>query len=106
MYGSPLPLTLEPFRGLAVLRSARGCTVNTCTGTAETGLRREALTGAGFETMEGAAAALAGAELGIPVCELRAISNIASTRDFRPGNAKKALDNLGEYMGRWLERNA
>jgi futalosine hydrolase len=103
LYGKALPLVMEPFRGL---RAARGCTVNTCTGTAETGRRREALTGAGFETMEGAAAALAGLELGIPVCELRAISNIASTRDFRPENARKALENLGASMGRWLERNA
>jgi futalosine hydrolase len=88
------------------MRAARGCTVNTCTGTEETGRRRESLTGAGFESMEGAAAALAGAELGIPVCELRAISNIASTRDFRPENAKKALIALGEEMGRLFERFA
>jgi futalosine hydrolase len=103
MYASALPLTLEPFPGM---RAARGCTVNTCTGTEETGRRRVALTGAGFESMEGAAAALAGAELGIPVCELRAISNIASTRDFRPENAKQALLALGEEMGRLFERFA
>ncbi len=93
------PLTLDPEPGLP---SARGCTVNACTGTEATGKLRRSLTGAGFETMEGAAAALAGRESGIPVREVRAISNLASTRDFRPENAERALGNLGVYMGRRL----
>lgn len=108
-YRKPLPLALEPLRlgtegGAGDLRPARGCTVNACTGTEATGRLRRTLFGADFETMEGAAVAWIGRELGIPVCEVRAISNFASTRDFRPENAKAALGNLGVYMGRWLER--
>ncbi len=84
------------------VRMAKGCTVNRCTGLEETGRSRRDTFAAEFESMEGAAAALAGWELGIPVCEVRAISNIAAARDMRPENIALALGNLGVYMGRWL----
>ena len=84
-------------------RLARGCTVNLCTGLEATGRRRRDAFGAEFESMEGAAVALAGKETGIPVCEVRAISNLASTRDMRPENIALALGNLGVYMSSWLE---
>ncbi len=85
------------------IRMARGCTVNRCTGLEATGRRRRDAFGAEFESMEGAAAVLAGMETGIPVCEVRAISNLASTRDMRPENIARALGNLGVYISRWLE---
>ena len=75
------------------------CTVNTCTGTAHTGLMRERMFGVGMESMEGAAVALACDATKIPVCEVRAISNMASDRDMRPANIGIALDRLGEYLG-------
>lgn len=75
-----------------------GATVNTCTGTMETGLRREQQFGAGFETMEGAAVAHIGQICGVNVCEVRAISNIAARRDMRPENIRLALQNLREYL--------
>ncbi len=111
-YRLPLPLTLDPLRespgngDKPDLRAARGCTVNACTGLEETGKLRREIFGADFETMEGAAVAWAGREAGIPVCEVRAISNHASTRDFRSANVETALANLRVYMGRWLGRNA
>ena len=92
------PLELSQFAEFADLPVRPGCTVNSCTGTEETGLRREKLFGAAFETMEGAAVAQAGATLGIPVCEIRAISNFASRRDMRPENITLALDHLREYF--------
>lgn len=85
------------------IRMARGCTVNRCTGLEATGRGRRDLFDAQFESMEGAAAALAGKETGIPVCEVRGISNLASTRDMRPDGITLALGNLGVYMARWLE---
>ena len=95
-YRQPYPLTVFPeFVGAA---TGRGCTVNTCTGTEVTGLLRERLFDAAFETMEGAAVAQAGQLLGIPVCEIRAVSNIASRRDMRPGNIRLALENLHQYL--------
>ncbi len=79
-------------------RVAAGCTVNTCTGTDETGRRRERLFDAAFETMEGAAVAQVGQALSIAVCEIRSISNIAAHRDMRPENVRLALHNLERYL--------
>ena len=98
------PLALAVFPEFAGAREGRGCTVNTCTGTAVTGRRRERLFEAAFETMEGAAVAQAGEILGVPVCEVRAISNIASGRDMRPENIQIALDALAAYFQKCRER--
>jgi futalosine hydrolase len=97
-YGEPLP-TVRPSAFLREgAKVARGCTVNVCTGTEATGLLRRDRFGAGFETMEGAAVAQVGKMHGIPVCEIRAISNIASRRDMRPENIRLALDSLRKYL--------
>lgn len=77
---------------------ARGCTVNACTGTKETGWLRARSFGASFESMEGAAVAQIGQQAGVPVCEIRAISNIAAQRDMRPENIRAALTNLAHYL--------
>ena len=95
-YQTPLPL--EQFTEFPCAHSGVGCTVNACTGTEETGRAREAAFGADFETMEGAAVAQAGQILEIPVCEIRAISNFASTRDMRSENIQLALANLAAYF--------
>jgi futalosine hydrolase len=92
------PFTMTQFPEYVGARVCRGCTVNTCTGTDSTGSRREQLFHAHFETMEGAAVAQAGQALGIPVCEVRAISNIAAVRDMQPGNIKRALTQLTTYF--------
>ncbi len=95
-YRQPMRLTMFPeFAGAAI---GRGCTVNSCTGTEATGQLRESIFDAAFETMEGAAVAHAGHILGIPVCEIRAISNIASNRDMRPENIQIALHSLATYF--------
>ena len=106
LYARPLPLSLEPLGKATLPKRMRGCTVNACTGTAATGARRRSLTGADFESMEGAAVALAGAELGIPAAEVRAISNVAADRDMRPENIGLALRALGGFVSAWLERSA
>ena len=101
-YQQPQPLTVFPeFAGAA---TGRGCTVNACTGTEATGRLRERLFGAAFETMEGAAVAQGGIILEVPVCEVRAISNIAADRDMRPENIKFALESLRTYFQRCRER--
>jgi len=102
-YRQPQPLSqFAEFAGAPILP---GCTVNSCAGTEATGRLREKLFGAAFETMEGAAVAQAGQIQGIPVCEIRAISNIAATRDMRPENIKLALDCLRNYLRICRERN-
>ena len=92
------PLTLAQFAEFPAPHLGLGCTVNTCTGTEAVGRLRETLFNASFETMEGAAVAQAGQTLGIPVCEIRAISNFASARDMRPENIRLALANLTAYF--------
>lgn len=95
-YQEPMGLTVFP--EFAGAREGRGCTVNACTGTEATGRLRERLFDAHFETMEGAAVAYAGYRLFTPVCQVRAISNIASDRDMRPDNIQFALDALAAYF--------
>jgi nucleoside phosphorylase len=82
----------------SVHMGVRGCTVNTCTGTDRTGSLRSEQFGAAFESMEGAALAQVGADFGIPVCEVRAISNFAAHRDMRPENIRCAIANLARYL--------
>jgi futalosine hydrolase len=105
-WGAPYrePVTLTVFPEFAGAREGRGCTVNACTGIEATGRLRERLFEADFETMEGAAVAQAGAILEVPVCEIRAISNIASNRDMRPENIRAALNALAAYFRKCRER--
>lgn len=105
-YRLPLPLSIEPFMDEPPqpLRIGKGCTVNACAGRAETGVMRRMLFHADFESMEGAAVALAAMMAAIPASELRAVSNIAAERDMRPENIETALRNLGDYFAAWLKR--
>ena len=102
VYVDGLPLSRDPGWNRAgdgfTVGLGRGSTVNTCTGTNATGALRARLLGAAFETMEGAAVAQIGQDAGIPVCEVRAISNIAGERDMRPENIARALDILTRYL--------
>jgi len=101
-YYAKAPLFLAPtFRYEPVgyrFAEIDACTVNACTGTKLTGLMRERVFGVAMESMEGAAVALACSAAGIPVCEVRAISNMASDRDMRPENIAIALQNLTDYL--------
>ncbi len=109
LYAEPLLLQVEP-EWVAPLTNSnarsyqvhggRGCTVNQCTGTPETGNLREQMFNVAFESMEGAAIAQAGQMFHIPVSEIRAISNIASTRDMQPDNIRLAIANLRDYLER------
>lgn len=74
------------------------CTVNQCTGTNETGLLRARLFGAKIETMEGAAIAQASAAVGIPLTQIRAISNIAGNRSITRKSIDTAIEALEEYF--------
>jgi futalosine hydrolase len=91
------PLALRVPAWAAALRRGRGATVNRCAGSDATGRLRRARFGADFETMEGAAVALAARAPGIPVLEIRAISNFAARRDMRPENVRAALDALRAF---------
>jgi futalosine hydrolase len=109
-YDAPIPLAPDPaFRDPAPALTARvgnGCTVNACAGTDATGALRARLFDAHFESMEGAAVARIGHDAGVPVCELRAVSNIAGRRDMRPENVRFALERLRRYLDACRERAA
>lgn len=94
-YATPYPLWVPANLTVA---TGRGCTVSTCTGTDSQGRLRQALYTAHFETMEGAAVAQLGAQWGVPVCEIRAISNIAGYRNMRIENIRLSLQNLELFL--------
>jgi futalosine hydrolase len=91
---APLPLHVPDWVSATGVTVARGATVNACTGTLATGALRRRLFTAEFESMEGAAVALACREKNIPCMEVRAISNRAARRELRPENIRLALDAL------------
>ena len=97
-YAQAFPTVREPALSQPGTAHRRGATVNACAGSDATGRRRETLFGAAFETMEGAAVAQVGQIADIPVCEIRAISNIAARRDMRIENIRIALRKLHEYL--------
>src|SRR5690606_22727945 len=95
----PLPLSAPEVTGEG-LRRGHGATVNQCTGTDGTGARRRRVFNVDFESMEGAAAALAARAAHVPLLEIRAISNRAARRDMRPDNIARALQALAAFWAR------
>jgi futalosine hydrolase len=81
-----LPVTIQP-RGRAKIPFV---TVNTCTGDEAGALEMEARTGCGVENMEGAAIAHVAAIYGVPVGEVRGISNRVGVRDRSAWRVKQA----------------
>lgn len=80
------------------LPSVRGLSVNCCTGTAETAETRFKTFGSAVESMEGAALFSICNAFGMPAIEIRAVSNIASTRDKSQWKIKEALENLRQLF--------
>ncbi len=99
LYANPFSLYCVQEWITPSVRFGRGSTVNSCTGSEQVGLAREQVLQAHFETMEGAAVAQVGKQFEIPVCEVRTISNIASTRDMRLENIRFALERLRAHFG-------
>ena len=86
-----------PFDGIPLVHA---CTVSTVTGTLATGVSRRDLYNATIETMEGYAVTDYANARGVQCVQLRAVSNIASTRDMQPQNIQLALNNLARW---WTE---
>ena len=76
------------------LKSAVGLTVNCCTGTEELGRMRAKMFDADIENMEGAAGIAACMAHNTPVFEIRAVSNMATTRDRASWKFNEALAAL------------
>ena len=80
------------------LKSVTGVTVNCCTGTLATATARSKMFNADVESMEGAAGIAACNALGFRVYQVRAVSNIASTRDRSSWKIDEALKALKEQV--------
>lgn len=79
---------------LQKLKSAIGLTVNCCTGTEEFALLRSKTFDADIENMEGAAGIAACMAHNMPVFEIRAVCNMATTRDRASWKFQEALSAL------------
>ena len=79
-----------------------GATVNMATGTEETAVLRFKKYGAEVESMEGAGALKFGKDFGVPVLQIRSISNIASIRDRGSWDIPGALKSLRALCGALL----
>jgi futalosine hydrolase len=79
-------------------------TVSTCTGTDAAARALAARTGGAVENMEGAAVAHVAHLHGIPVGEVRGISNLVTTRDPGAWRLKEAALAAQEALVRWMAR--
>jgi len=94
---SSYPLQLFP-----APRRARFVTVSTCTGTDELSTRIQTRTQGSVESMEGAAAAQIAARYGIPMGEIRGISNLTGRRDRASWKVKEAAHAAQSELLAWL----
>jgi futalosine hydrolase len=94
-----LPMQLFP-----APRRVSFVTVSTCTGTSAGGLGLEARTGGAVENMEGAAVAHVAHLHGIPVGEVRGISNIATDRDKSTWRIRDAAEAAQRELLAWMAK--
>jgi len=100
----PTPLFNElPMQVVPTARSVRFVTVSTCTGTHSAALEMESRTNGAVENMEGAAVAHVAYLHGIPVGEVRGISNIVTNRDPKSWQTKPAATAAQNALLAWLE---
>ena len=94
-----LPMQLWP-----VEPRVKFVTVNTCTGTDAAARAIEARTGGAVENMEGAAVAHVAHLHGIPVGEVRGISNMVTNRDTGAWRLTEAALAAQEALVTWMSR--
>jgi futalosine hydrolase len=92
-----LPMQLFP-----TSRSVRFVTVSTCTGIESTAREIEARTGGAVENMEGAAVAHVARIHGVPVGEVRGISNLVTNRDTKTWRLRDAADAAQQSVLTWM----
>ena len=95
-----IPMQLFPAE-----RRVNFVTVSTCSGIDADARQLEARTRGAVENMEGAAVAHVAHLHGIPVGEIRGISNIATTRDKSSWKIKEAAEAAQRELLQWLSKN-
>lgn len=93
-----LPLQVFP-----TSNSVRFVTVSTCTGTESAARDIEARTKGAVENMEGAAVAHVASIHGVPVGEVRGISNMVTNRDTKTWRIQEAVAAAQHAVLRWIE---
>ncbi len=93
-----LPLQVFP-----VQHRARFVTVSTCTGTESAARAIELRTGGAVENMEGAAVAHVALLHGVPVGEVRGISNMVTNRDTKSWRLRDAAGGAQAAVLKWIE---
>lgn len=93
-----LPMQIVP-----TSHSTRFVTVSTCTGTLSTARDIEARTQGAVENMEGAAVAHVACIHGVPVGEVRAISNMVTNRDAKTWRLHEAAAAAQQAVLKWIE---
>jgi len=83
----------------------RFVTVSTCTGTEATAHEIESRTRGSVENMEGAAVAHVSRLHGVPVGEVRGISNIVTNRDVKSWKLKEAAAAAQTALLEWITRH-
>lgn len=100
---APVPLyNLLPMGLFPVQRRVRFVTLTSCTGTDEAARAVEERTGGAVESMEGAAVAHVAHLHGVPVGEVRGISNIVGDRDTRAWRLHEAAIGAQEALLSWI----
>ena len=101
----PPPIFNElPMQVFPTAARARFVTVTSCTGTEETARAIAARTGGAVENMEGAAIAHVAYLHGVPVGEVRGISNLVTNRDTSAWRIKEAAQAAQEAVLEWMAR--
>ena len=102
---APTPLFNDlPMQIFPTERRVRFVTVSTCTGIDADARAIESRTGGGVETMEGAAVAHVAHLHGIPVGEVRGISNIVTNRDKSSWQLRDAAVAAQKAVLEWIDR--
>jgi futalosine hydrolase len=103
--GSAVPVDQGLVSVLRLLADVAGpiATVSTCSGTGPLATTVRARTGAVAEAMEGAAVALVARRVGLPMAELRVISNTTGPRAQQRWDLKGALARLSDVCSRLRE---
>jgi futalosine hydrolase len=105
VFGGENPLyNVLPMQIFPAARRVPFVTMNTCTGNDDDARAIEARTGGAVESMEGAAIAHVAALAGIPVGEIRGISNVVGNRDRGVWRVKEAALAAQEALLSWIRR--
>lgn len=91
-----------PMQLLPTARCVRFVTVSTCTGTETTAREIEARTHGAVENMEGAAVAHVARLHGVPVGEVRGISNLVTNRDRSSWRLREASAAAQDAVLQWI----